>query len=232
MVNGRQEARLMRADPDSAAADSRSMQFAVPRGREIFVQQCAACHGHNGEGSNTLGSANLTDQDWLYGEGTAGDIESVVMYGIRAPNSKTWHLADMPAFALEHPYPREPAIKPLSPGGINDVIQFLRTVEGRSADENAARRGSKIYDTAGCFDCHGTNAAGDSAIGASNLADGIWLFGDGSNSWIYDSIAHGRAGVCPAWSGRLSAIQIREVALYVYSLSHSHGSSQPKASLP
>jgi len=230
VFNGREEARLVRADPDSAAADPASMRFAVPRGRNIFERRCATCHGRDGKGSDTLGSANLTDHDWLYGEGAASDIETIVMYGIRAPNSKTWRLADMPAFAQKQPYPREPTIKPLSPGDINDVVQFLRVAEGRSADENAAQRGSKIYDAAGCYDCHGANASGDSAIGAPNLTDNIWLFGDGSNRWIYDSIAYGRAGVCPAWVGRLSAVQIREVALYAYSLSHSHGSSQPKAS--
>lgn len=220
VVFDRQEARLVRVDADSAAADPASMQFAIPHGRRIFKQRCANCHGDNGEGSDTLGSANLADHDWLYGQGAASDIETVIMYGIRAPNSRTWHLADMPAYALEHPYPREPTLKPISPSDIEDLVQFLRAAEGRSAEQKAAQRGSKTYQTAGCYDCHGTNAAGDGAIGAPNLTDNIWLYGDGSNLWIYDSIAHGRAGVCPAWSGRLSAVQIREVALYVFSLSH------------
>jgi cytochrome c oxidase cbb3-type subunit 3 len=220
---------LLRVDPDYATADPALMRFAVPRGHSIFELHCAICHGHDGEGRYTLGSANLTDRDWLYGEGAASDIETVVLYGIRAPNSKTWRLADMPAYALNQPYPREPALKPLTPGDINDVIQFLRVAEGQPADAAAAQRGSRIYaDNGGCYDCHGSNARGDQAIGAPNLTDKIWLFGDGSNEWIYDSIAFGRAGVCPAWAGRLSVVQIREAALYVYAI--SHGSSQPKPS--
>jgi cytochrome c oxidase cbb3-type subunit 3 len=221
LIIGRQEAHLVRLDADSATADPGSMQFAIPRGRRIFAQRCADCHGRDGRGSNTLGSANLADQDWLYGRGAASDVETVVIYGIRAPNSRTWRLADMPAYAREHPYPREPAIKPLSPSDILDLVQFLRAAEGRSADENAALRGSKTFQSAGCYDCHGINAAGDGGIGAPNLTDNIWLYGDGADSWIYDSIAHGRAGMCPAWAGRLNAVQIREVALYVYSLSRA-----------
>jgi hypothetical protein len=38
---------------------------------------------------------------------------------------------------------------------------------------------------------------------------------------LFLSIAYGRQGVCPAWVGRISAAGIRELALYVYSLSHS-----------
>jgi cytochrome c oxidase cbb3-type subunit 3 len=230
VINVRYEARLVRVDPDTAAADPELMRFALPRGRATFKHRCAPCHGPDGQGRYTLGSANLTDRDWLYGTGAASDIETVVLYGIRAPNSKTWRLADMPAFGRRHPYPRDPSVKPLSPRDIDDVIQFLRVAEGRPAAEDAARRGSEIYlNKGGCYDCHGSDARGDSAIGAPNLTDNIWLFGNGSDKWIYYSIATGRAGVCPAWWGRLPAAQIREVALYVYSI--SHGSSQPKPSL-
>ena len=63
-----------------------------------------------------------------------------------------------------------------------------------------------------------------------SLTDKDYLYGDGSDRWIYDTIAKGRAGMCPAWADRLSAAKIRELSLYVYSL--SHGSAQPKPSLP
>ena len=230
VLTGQQNARLVRLDPDVAPANPALMQFAVERGRGVFKQNCARCHGPEGQGRHDLGAANLTDKDWLYGQGDVSDIETVVLYGIRAPNSRTWKLADMPAFARARPYAREPAIKPLSPGDINDLMQFLRSLQGGQADPAAAARGALIYsDRGGCYDCHTEDGRGNEAIGAPNLADAIWLYGDGSSKWIYDSIAHGRAGVCPAWFDRLSPVQIREVSLYVYSL--SHGSSQPKPSL-
>ncbi|WP_193180243.1 cytochrome-c oxidase, cbb3-type subunit III [Nisaea sediminum] len=42
-------------------------------GQEIFVEQCAACHGENGKGMRELGAPNLSDSIWLYG----GDRETL-----------------------------------------------------------------------------------------------------------------------------------------------------------
>jgi cytochrome c oxidase cbb3-type subunit 3 len=36
-------------------------------GRQIFADNCAACHGENGEGDPALGAPNLADAIWLYG---------------------------------------------------------------------------------------------------------------------------------------------------------------------
>jgi cytochrome c oxidase cbb3-type subunit 3 len=231
VVNAEQDARLVRADPDAVPADTAMMAFATGRGHGVFEQHCAVCHGAKGQGDASLGAANLTDRDWLYGEGAVSDIETVVLYGIRAPNSKTWRLVDMPAFAHNLPYAREPAIKPLTPGDINDLIQYLHAAESRPADGASAQRGAQIFaDRGACYDCHGRDARGDDSIGAPNLTDRIWLYGDGSDASIFRTIASGRAGVCPAWVGRLSPAQVRQVALYVYAI--SHGGLQPKPSLP
>jgi cytochrome c oxidase cbb3-type subunit 3 len=62
---------------------------------------------------------------------------------------------------------------------------------------------------------------GDSAIGVPNLIDKITLYGDGSRQTLFMSIADGRQGVCPAWVAQISPAGVRELALYVYSLSHS-----------
>lgn len=230
VVRGQQDARLVKVDPDAAPSDPALMKLAVERGEGVFKSRCASCHGPEGQGRYTLGVPNLTDKDWLYGQGDPSDIETVVLYGIRAPNTRTWRLADMPAYARPVPYPREPTMKPLKPGDITDVIAFLRSLQGLAADPAAATRGAALYsDRGGCYDCHARDGRGDEAIGAPNLTDNIWLYGDGGTKWIYDSIAYGRAGVMPAWFDRLSPAQIRAVSLYVYSL--SHGAAQPKPSL-
>jgi cytochrome c oxidase cbb3-type subunit 3 len=213
------EAHLLRADPDAIAANASLNRFAIHHGAPIFRARCASCHGPQGRGDPSRGVPNLTDQDWLYGAGAVSDIERVVDYGIRAHTPKTWNMAVMPALATPNPG-GEKGLKPLSPGDINDVIDFLMQVEHRPHDPAAAARGQVIYSTRGaCYDCHSADAAGDSAIGAPNLADNIWLYGDGSRATIFQSIAHGHQGVCPAWIKVLSPAKIREVAVYVHSLS-------------
>ena len=49
-------------------------------GRVHFEGTCAACHGIDGKGNKALGSANLTDDYWLYGD-RFEDIRSAIMNG-------------------------------------------------------------------------------------------------------------------------------------------------------
>ncbi|GAB4348039.1 MAG: cytochrome-c oxidase, cbb3-type subunit III [Oricola sp.] len=52
-------------------------QAAADRGETIFADNCAACHGDNGQGTPELGAPNLSDAIWLYG-GTHADIVAQV----------------------------------------------------------------------------------------------------------------------------------------------------------
>src|SRR5882757_2335883 len=113
-------------------------------------------------------------------------------------------------------------IVPLAPPQISDLIEFILHEQGRDGDSAAAARGESLYRGAGgCYDCHSMDLRGDAAIGVPNLIDNITLYGDGSRQALFTSIANGRGGVCPAWVGQISPAGIRELALYVYSLSHS-----------
>jgi cytochrome c oxidase cbb3-type subunit 3 len=40
---------------------------AIGRAAQLFADNCAACHGHDGKGNRKFGAPNLTDNDWLYG---------------------------------------------------------------------------------------------------------------------------------------------------------------------
>ncbi len=215
------ERQLLRADPDALPSDPMLLRFAAERGGPIYMAHCAACHDASGSGDPAKGVPNLTDDDWLYGAGRAAEIERVIDYGIRSRNPKTWNLAIMPAYARPRPSPADINIQPLSPSEIDDLVEFLMHQQGRSADANSASRGATLFaGRAGCYDCHSIDAKGDSAIGAPNLSDATTLYGDGSRGALHMSIAYGRQGVCPAWIDRVSAAGIRELALYVYSISH------------
>jgi cytochrome c oxidase cbb3-type subunit 3 len=49
-------------------------QASATRGAELFAENCASCHGDNGEGNRDMGAPRLNDRIWLYG----GDKHNVV----------------------------------------------------------------------------------------------------------------------------------------------------------
>ncbi|MBV8536495.1 MAG: c-type cytochrome [Alphaproteobacteria bacterium] len=216
VVDARLRARLMRADPDSIAADAGLTAAAVALARPAYAAHCAVCHGADLKGSSLTGVPDLTDQDWLYGDGRVTDVEQTILYGIRAGDGRTRNLADMPAFAHERPY-RRYDVAPLEPGAIRDVAEYLLVAAHKPGDAAAASRGRKIFHDRGmCFDCHEADAQGDSSIGAPNLLDDIWLHGRGTRADIIDTIEHGSAGICPAWAPQLPAVTIRALAVYIH----------------
>jgi cytochrome c oxidase cbb3-type subunit III len=211
---------LLRTDSNHIPAISQLMQFGTSHGSAVYRGSCESCHGPGGEGDPNLGVPNLRDKDWLYANDSPAEIERTVAYGIRSRHPKARDLTAMPAYASATPLSGQ-QLPSLTPAQISDLVEYLVSLSGRAADVAASDRGKKLFKiTAGCFDCHADDARGDAAIGAPNLTDNIWLYGDGSRAAIADSISHGHQGVCPAQAGRLTATEIREVALYVYSLSH------------
>ena len=222
-LNGRCfEARLLRAEPQLVAFDPVLRDFAVTRGRPLFDAHCARCHGVTSRGDPSKGVPDLTDGDWLFGAGNVSDIEQVISYGIRSYNPRARNLAIMPAFARLRPSPRDSKILPLSAREIHDLVEFLVRLQRRPADNAAAERGAGLYaGKAGCYDCHAADAKGDSAVGAPNLADGVTLYGDGSRESLFSSIAYGRQGECPGWLEKLGPAGVRELAVFVSSLSEA-----------
>jgi len=55
------------------AADS----VVASRGKKVFEQNCAACHGADGAGNQQIGAPDLTNDIWLYGGSQKQIIESI-----------------------------------------------------------------------------------------------------------------------------------------------------------
>ena len=219
-INARRErTAFLQADADLILDDPRLAPRTLARGRDVFLANCAGCHGAEGRGSTATGAPDLTDGDFLYGTGRVSEIESIVLHGIRSGDDKGWDLASMPAFGRPVPYARG-KLSPLSPREIEQLTSFLRSIHGAlGEDPTAVSAGGLLYQGhAGCWDCHGRDAQGDTSIGASNLRSGKLLRGDGSRSDISRVIREGLHGVSPAFRGRLDPEDARAVAVYAASL--------------
>jgi cytochrome c oxidase cbb3-type subunit 3 len=212
-------AKLLRTEGDKTEQDPGLIRFASAEAKATISKHCASCHGADLKGDPSKGIPNLADADWLYGSGRVSELEQTILYGIRSGNPRAWNLAEMPAFGEKVPSLRYKT-PPLTPGQIKDLVQYIRLIGDKPADPAAAARGVKLFSNEGqCFDCHANDGEGDQAIGAPNLIDDIWLYGDGSPQSVYDSIAHGHHGACPAWTRRLSAGEIRALAVYLHTVS-------------
>lgn len=219
--NASMNGQLLRLDADALPRHAALVRFAVAEAAPLYARNCASCHGRDLKGNSELGAANLTDQDWIYGEGRVGEIEQTITYGVRSHHPRARNLSDMPGFAKAKPDERV-TMNYLSPTQIEDLVSYLFAVEGRGPKSAAAGRGKSLFlGSGGCFDCHGNDAMGDSYVGAVNLTDDIWLYGDGSSSSVFRSIAKGHAGICPAWASKIRPAGIRALAVYIYVRSHS-----------
>ena len=185
-------ARFSGRDPMDLASDP----AAVAIGRNLFANNCAACHGSDGRGAT--GFPNLTDGDWLWG----GDAETVLTsiaqgrMGIMAP----WQ-------------------EVLGDQGVDDVTAHVMSLSGRKAASGDAAAGQAQYAMY-CVACHGPDGRGNMAVGAPNLTDNIWLHG-GSEAKISETIALGRQNNMPAQEARLGDTRTRLLAAYVLSLSET-----------
>ncbi|WP_400191592.1 cbb3-type cytochrome c oxidase N-terminal domain-containing protein [Hymenobacter sp. B81] len=58
----------------------------LDEGKKLFVQNCAACHGQEGEGKV---GPNLTDEYWLYG-GEVNKVYKTVKFGVTSKGMVAW----------------------------------------------------------------------------------------------------------------------------------------------
>jgi cytochrome c oxidase cbb3-type subunit 3 len=203
-IRGEKMAALGAASLVDIEKDPALLALARARGKTVFGDNCAPCHGSGAAGAK--GFPNLNDDDWLWG-GTLDQIMQTIQYGARSGHPKT-HESQMLAFG------RDGVLKP---DQIVQVANYVRALSGlptRPGYDAAA--GTKIFAD-NCVACHGDNGKGNPELGAPNLTDKIWLYGS-DEATIIETITSGRAGVMPAWEGRLDPVTIKAMAVYVHSL--------------
>jgi cytochrome c oxidase cbb3-type subunit 3 len=184
--------------------DPALLSLARARGKTVFGDNCAPCHGSGGAGAK--GYPNLNDDDWLWG-GSLDQIMQTIQFGARSGHAKA-HESQMLAFGRDGILKQDEIIT---------VANYVRSLSGLStAPGFNAAAGKKIF-AENCVSCHGEEGKGNPDVGAPNLTDKIWLYGS-DEATLVETITNGRAGVMPAWSGRLDPVTIKALAVYVHSL--------------
>lgn len=105
-------------DENSVKIDKSAEVLAA--GKAIFVQNCVACHGQNGEG---IVGPNLTDEYWLHG-GKINNVFRTIKYGVPDKGMISWE-------------------KQLSPKQISDVANFIESLKGTNPPNPKAPQGEK-----------------------------------------------------------------------------------------
>ncbi len=187
-------ARFATMQPEDIARDAAAMAI----GERLFMNNCSQCHGSDARGAK--GIPNLTDNDWL-GGGTPEIIENNIAKG---------RLAVMPPMAA--------ALG--STDDAKNVAQYVLSLSGSPHDSVRASLGKEKFVV--CAACHGMDGKGNQAIGSANLTDDIWLHGYGEAA-ILDMINNGKTNQMPAHASKLTPVQIRVLAAYVWGLSNKPG---------
>lgn len=203
-IRGERMVALAAAPLAEIEKDPALLALARARGKTVFGDNCAPCHGSGGAGAK--GYPNLNDDDWLWG-GSLDQIMQTIQFGARSGHAKT-HESAMLAFGKEGVLKRDQIVT---------VANYVRSLSGLStAPGYDAAAGAKIF-TDNCTSCHGDNAKGNQELGAPDLTDQIWLYGS-DEATLVETITNGRAGVMPAWVGRLDPVTIKALTVYVHSL--------------
>ena len=184
-------ARFAQMKPEDMARDPQAMAI----GERLFLNNCAQCHGSDARGSK--GFPNLTDGDWLHG-GAPEQIHQTIHAG---------RIGVMPPMAA--------AVG--SPEDVRNLAQYVLSLSGSPHDSLRASLGKSKFTA--CAACHGMDGKGNTALGAPNLTDDIWLHGWGEAA-ITAMINNGKTNQMPAQAGKLTDSQINVLTAYVWGLSN------------
>ena len=165
-------------------------------GDRLYQNFCAQCHGADARGGKSF--PNLTDGDWLGGDGSHAYIKTTIANG---------RMGVMPPMAA--------AIG--TPDDVRNVAEYVLSLSGSASDPVKAALGKEKF--VACAACHGADGKGNQAVGAPNLTDNIWLHGFGAD-FIVKMINEGKTNVMPTQKSKLTEDQLHVLAGYIWGLSH------------
>ncbi|GGA66052.1 Cbb3-type cytochrome c oxidase subunit [Nitratireductor aestuarii] len=205
-------ARIESEPYDQILADENLMQIVRSSGRQLFGDNCAACHGRDARGRANY--PDLTDGDWIWGSGPEA-IEQTMRVGVNTEHPES-RIGQMPAFGRDGMLERDQ---------VRAVAAYVYSLTHPefSTPENVERieAGQQVFAET-CSACHGETGEGSAEAGAPNLTDNYWLYG-GDLDTIIATVHGGRQGHMPTWDERLTNAEIRMLSLYVHDL----GNRQP-----
>ena len=183
---------------DQIAKDPEALRL----GRTIFANTCSTCHGSDAKGAR--GFPNLTDADWQWG-GTPDDILNTVLHGRQAV---------MPPFGEVVGGAQ----------GATEVAVYVQSLSGQRVDPALAAAGKAKFEMV-CTACHGADGTGNALLGAPNLTDNIWLYGNDFDT-LRKAVLEGHNGAMPAHEPIIGEMRSRLVAAWVWSQSHETGATR------
>ncbi len=183
---------------------------ALSLGRAIYGNTCATCHGSSAQGA--IGYPNLRDDIWQWGGSPERVLQTVLdgREGVMPPWGQV-----LTGIGGEH--------------AVTSVVSYVRTLSGKSSQNDYfAAQGKSLYESV-CVACHGKDGKGNAELGAPDLTDDYWMYGDSTESLVR-TVAEGRHGTMPAHRALIGETRARLAAAYVWSLSHSDAGKPPAAS--
>ncbi|APG84813.1 cbb3-type cytochrome c oxidase subunit FixP [Sinorhizobium americanum CCGM7] len=194
--------RIASSSLEEIIADPQLQQFAVAGGASAFKVNCAQCHGSGAAGAK--GFPNLNDDEWLWG-GKPEEIYQTIAHGIRHSSDAETRVSEMSSFA-----------EMLTPEEMRATAAYVLSLHGASSSPELAEYGKQLFAD-NCSACHGADAKGNREMGAPNLADAIWLNGEGEQA-IVNQMKAPKHGVMPAWLPRIGDATVKQLAVFVHSL--------------
>ncbi len=181
------------------AVELADREAAVTAGGDLYTENCAACHGDEGEGSvgPALNSSELLEQ-------TSDEVLfSLTRTGVPSSIMPAWGQAFGGPFTDEQ---------------VNELVAFIRAWEPTAPEPEPAdtspdpSRGALIFNQT-CSVCHGQEGKGTDIAPALNDPERLGKLND---AWYRSTIAYGRpAKGMPTWGTVLSPAQINDVVALI-----------------